>query len=81
MLKWPDIFPKYLVLGIVPGRTASTFSQIKILLDLFSQSLLANLLHNALRLMTQKSATFHSQHYLADFPQIGLRVNTLISAS
>ena len=58
-----------------------TISQIFFLLDLFSQSPLANLPQNALRLMTQKSAMFHSQHRLADFPQFGLRVVFLISAS
>ena len=51
------------------------------LLDLFSQSFLANRLQFGLRLISQKSAMLNSHHLLADSPQIGLRVIFLKSAS
>jgi hypothetical protein len=84
-VKWPDIYPKYLVLGTVLGQTASMFSQNYLadlpLLDLFSQGLLANLLQIGLRLNCQKSASMCSHNLLAESPQVGLRVICLKSAS
>ena len=74
-------FSKISVLGSVPRANCEYVLADLLLLCLFSQSSLANLLQNALRLMTQKSATFHSQHLLAESPQIGLRVISLNSAS
>ena len=53
--------------------TRSHISQLKLLLTLFSQLIVADLLQNWLRLCTLISVNSSSQFHLAHVPQIGLR--------
>jgi len=77
-VKWPDIFPKYLVLGSVPGQTASMFSQ-NYLADLLSAwSLLAKLPRKSSSVWT---ATYFSEICDVELASPSRRIFSVLSAN